>query len=163
MHLETSRLIFRSFTIQDLPQFAAIQADPDVMRYVGGIRSFDDSKGQLLEILRLDQETGLARFAVERKEISGLIGYCGFKPAGEFVDLGYQYSKEVWGQGIGLESAKTIREYGLSRLGITNMEAGGSIQNIASVKIMEQLGFADREELIFDGQPAIRFFDQRPL
>jgi RimJ/RimL family protein N-acetyltransferase len=88
-----------------------------------------------------------------------LIGYCGFKPAGDFVDLGYQYGKEAWGQGIGLEAAKTIREFGLSKLGITNMEAGGSIQNLASVKIMEHLGFANREELIFDGQPAIRFFD----
>ncbi|MFT7245164.1 MAG: hypothetical protein ACI82A_002529 [Candidatus Azotimanducaceae bacterium] len=52
-----------------------------------------------------------------------------------------------------------IREYGLSTLGITNMEAGGSIHNIASVKIMAQLGFANREELLFDGKPAVRFFD----
>jgi hypothetical protein len=39
------------------------------------------------------------------------------------------------------------------------MEAGGSIENTASVKIMQQLGFANCEELIFDGHPAIRFFD----
>ncbi|MGK0223214.1 MAG: RimJ/RimL family protein N-acetyltransferase [Limisphaerales bacterium] len=62
MHLETKRLIFRSFTIEDLHE-----------------------------------------------------------PAGDFVDLGYQYSKEVWGQGLGLEAAKSIREYGLSTLRITNM------------------------------------------
>ena len=145
MHLQTTRLIFRSFTIEDLSQFAAIQADPEVMRYIGGVQSIEESS--------------VARFAVERKERSGLLGYCGFKAAGDFVDLGYQYGKEAWGHGIGLEAAKTIREYGLSKLGITNMEAGGSIQNIASVRIMEKLGFANREEIIFDGQRAIRFFD----
>ena len=159
MYLETTRLILRSFAIEDLQQFAAIQADPEVMKYIGGVQPAEDSRLQLLEIIRLEQEFGLARFAVERKDLPGLIGYCGFKPAGEFVDLGYQYGKQAWGQGIGLEAANTIREYGLSELGITNMEAGGSIRNIASVKIMKQLGFANREELIFDGQPAIRFFD----
>jgi hypothetical protein len=25
-----------------------------------------------------------------------MIGYRGFKPAGEFTDLGYQYAKEIW-------------------------------------------------------------------
>ena len=159
MHLETKRLIFRSFTIEDLHQFAAIQADPEVMKYIGGVQPFEDSKQQLMEIIRHDQESGLARFAVERKDISGLIGYCGFKPAGDFIDLGHQYGKKAWGQGIGLEAARTIREYGLFKLGITNVEAGGSIENAASVKIMEQLGLANSEELIFDGHPAIRFFD----
>jgi RimJ/RimL family protein N-acetyltransferase len=159
VQLETTRLIFRSFTIEDLHAFAALQADVDVMRHIGGVQSFEESKQQLLEIIRCDQESGLARFAVERKDISGFIGYCGYKPAGDFVDLGYQYSKEAWGQGFGLEAAKSIREYGLSSLGITNMEAGGSIENTASVKIMRQLGFANCEELMFDGRPAIRFYD----
>ena len=159
MHHETNRLIFRSFILEDLDEFAAIQADPDVMKFIGGIQTYEQSKQQLLEIIRLDHEFGHARFAVERKDKPGLIGYCGFKPAGDFVDLGYQYSREAWGQGIGLEAAKSIREYGLSELGITNMEAGGSIKNIASVKIMEQLGFSHREEILFDGNPAVRFFD----
>lgn len=35
-------------------------------------------------------------------------------------------------------------------LGITNIEAGGSIHNIASVKFMEQLGFVNKEKLLFD-------------
>ena len=41
------------------------------------------------------------------------------------------------------------------------MEAGGSVHIIASFKIIEQLGFANREQLLFNGQPAIRFFDEK--
>ena len=159
MRLETRRLICRSFTLEDLDDFVAIQADPEVMQYIGDVQSSEESNQQLLKIIRLDQESGLARFAVERKDKSGLIGYCGFKPAGYFIDLGYQYCRAAWGHGFGLEAAKAIREYGLSELGIANMEAGGSAQNIASIKIMEKLDFANREELIFNGEPAIRFFD----
>ncbi len=159
MHLETTRLVCRSFTLDDLHQFAEIQADADVMRYVGGAQSIHDSRRQLLEIIQLDQEHGLARFAIERKDKPGLIGYCGFKPSGDFVDLGYQYRKSAWGCGFGLEAAIVIREYGMSELGITNMEAGGLAENTASIKIMEKLNFPNRENLIFDGRPAIRFFD----
>ena len=145
--------------MDDLSEFAEIQADPVVMKYIGGVRSLEDSARDLSEIVRLDQENGLARFAVELKDAPGLIGYCGFKPAGDFVDLGYQYSRKAWGKGIGLEAAKAIRNYGLYELGITNMEAGGSIDNVASIKIMDQLDFAYSEELVFDGNPAIRFYD----
>ena len=159
MYLQTDRLIFRSFTLADLPRFAAIQADPEVMKYVGGIQPLEVSRQQLEETIGHDRRSGLARFAVEKKGESEVIGYCGFKPAGKFVDLGYQYDRTTWGQGIGLEAAKAVREYGLTELGITNMEAGGSIQNIASVKIMEQLDFSHREEIIFDGVQAVRFYD----
>jgi len=159
MHLETERLVFRSFTIEDLEAFAKIQSDADVMRYIGGVQSFENSKDQLLEIIRHDQETGLARFAVERVHAPGLIGYCGFKRAGSFVDLGYQYAKTAWGQGIGLEAAKIMREYGRSKLRIKKMEAGGLIKNLASVQIMQRLEFPNCEELLFEGKPAIRFYD----
>ncbi len=159
MYLETERLILRSFTMDDLGHFAAMQADADVMHYVGGIQTFEESTRQLREIIHNDQETGLARFAVEKQGAPRVIGYCGFKPAGDFIDLGYQYRTEAWGQGFGLEAAKAVRENGLGELGITNMEAGGSINNLASVKIMQQLAFTHCEDLVFEGQPAIRFFD----
>ncbi len=159
MHLETDRLTIRSFTISDLPEFAAIQADPEVMRYIGGVQSFDASHKQLLEIIQLDESCGLARLAVEYKAEPGIIGYCGFKPAGDFIDLGYQYGRKAWGKGVGLEAAIAVRAFGLLDLGIKNMEAGGAIDNVASVRIMQKLGFANCEQLMFDGTPAIRFFD----
>lgn len=159
MHIETERLLIRSFTDADLPCFAAIQADPEVMRHVGGVQSFDVSTHQLATIIAGDQTHGIARYAVERKAMPGFIGYCGFKPAGDFVDLGYQYAQAAWGQGLGLEAALAVRTHGLTQLGITNMEAGGAVANVASVKIMQRLNFRHHESVLFEGTPSIRFFD----
>ncbi|NOX51837.1 MAG: hypothetical protein GXP16_15070 [Gammaproteobacteria bacterium] len=72
-------------------------------------RSIHASRQQLLAIIQHNQESGLARFGVERKDKSGLTGYCGFKPTGDFVDLRYQYCKPAWGHGFGLEAAMAIR------------------------------------------------------
>ncbi len=159
MQLSTARLCLRSFRSEDLQTFADLQADAHVMRYLGGPASRRDSEEQLLEIIAIEAETGLVRFAIERKSSNGLIGYCGLKPAGDYVDMSYLIGREHWGQGYALEAAKRVREFGLGDLGLTNMEAGGAAENVASIKILERLSFRHREALIFNNRPAVRFYD----
>ena len=55
---------------------------------------------------------------MERKGNAALIGYCGLKPVGEYVDLSYMIAQEYWGQGY-------------------TMEADGTADNIASIRILE--------------------------
>ncbi len=139
-----------------------MHADPDVMRYLGGPISQEESSRELQEIIEIESETGLIRFAIEKKGSAGLVGYCGLKPAGQFVDLSYVIARDHWRQGYAFEAAKRVREFGLIDLSITNMEAGGAVENFASIRILEQLSFKNREELLFNGRPAVRFFDSPP-
>ncbi len=136
-----------------------MHADPDVMRYLGGPVSKEKSSRELQEIMEIESDTGLIRFAIEKKGSAGLVGYCGLKPAGQFVDLSYVIARDHWRQGYAFEAAKRVREFGLIDLSITNMEAGGAAENFASIRILEQLSFKNREELLFNGRPAVRFFD----
>jgi len=159
MQITTERLLIRSFTEQDLPAYTAMHADAEVMRYLGGPISAHNAAQQLQDILAADRTTGIARYAVELQQQPGLIGFCGFKPAGDFVDLGYQYSKAVWGTGIGLEAALAVRHFGLQSLAITNMEAGGAVANHASIRILAKLQFTHQQALEFNGVPSVRFYD----
>ena len=160
MRIETARLVIRSFTLADLENYAAIVADPDVMQYLGGKpQSIDEAEQYLINVIEQDRETGLARFAVDEKASGELIGFCGFKPVGEYIDLGYRYSKRVWGKGIGTEAALSVRNYGRLDLRITNMEAGALAANRASISIIEKLGFPHRALVQMDGRDAIRFYD----
>lgn len=136
-----------------------MHADPDVMRYLGGTISKAESYRELQEIMEIESESGLIRFAIEKKGMAGLVGYCGLKPAGQFVDLSYMIARDHWRRGYAFEAAKCVREFGLKDLSITNMEAGGAAKNVASIRILEQLSFKNREELLFNGRPAVRFFD----
>ena len=159
MKLYTERLILRSFLQEDAKAFGEMHADPDVMRYLGGARSQGESDRELQEIMEIEAETGLIRFALERKGSAGLVGFCGLKPAGKFIDLSYMIARDHWRQGYAFEAAKRVREFGLIDMSITNMEAGGDAENVASIKILEQLAFTNREELLFNNRPAVRFFD----
>lgn len=163
MNLETRRLRIRYFREDDLPQYAKIVADPDVMRFVGGPQTMDEAKEYLTEMIELSRTRGLGRYAVELKNEDTLIGFCGFRPSGHYIDFGYRYARHTWGKGVGIEAAITVRKYGLEQLGMHNMEAGAAVENVASIKILEKLNFKHREELIFDGYPAIRYRDTETL
>ena len=136
-----------------------MHADPEVMRYLGGVLSEEESNRALQEIVDVEAETGLVRFALEQKAAPGLVGYCGLKPAGKCIDLSYMIAHAHWGCGYAFEAATRVRYFGLSNLSITNMEAGGAAENIASIRILERLAFKNRQELLFNGRPAVRFFD----
>ncbi len=129
------------------------------MRHLGGTLSHKDAYRDLQEIMDIEAETGLIRFAVEKRASAGLVGYCGLKPAGKFIDLSYVIARDHWRQGYALEAAKRVRAFGLIDLSITNMEAGGAADNVASIRILEKLSFKHREELLFNGRPSVRFFD----
>ncbi len=159
MEIDTKRLKIRYFRDDDLAQYAPIVADPDVMKFIGGPQTRDEARDYLTEMIELSASSGLGRYAVELKRDSSLIGFCGFRPAGDFIDFGYRYARHTWGQGIGLEAAIAVRAYGLEHLEMKNMEAGAAVANRASISILEKLDFKFREELTFDGQPAIRYRD----
>lgn len=161
MELETKRLRIRYFRKDDLPTYAKIVADPDVMKFVGGPQTMSDAADYLAEMIRLSQTRGLGRYAVETKDSQSLIGFCGFRPAGRYIDFGYRYAKDSWGKGLGIEAAVAVRKYGLEALGMKNMEAGAAVENAASIRILDKLNFKFREELIFDGYPAIRYRDNK--
>lgn len=159
MQIETERLILRSMTMSDLADFSELLSDPAVMHFLGGPVDQAQSERQLREIIQIEAETGLIRFGIEQQSTPGLIGYCGLKPAGKFVDLSYAIAKRCWGNGYASEAAQCARDYGLAQLKLNNMEAGGAAENVASIKILAQLGFRHREELIFNDRPAMRFYD----
>lgn len=159
MELKTARLQLRSMCESDLLTFTSLHANPTVMRYLGGVQAAEKAQIEFENILRTEQQSGLIRFAVVLASEQKMIGYCGLKPAGDFVDLSYLVAEEYRGKGIAHEAAVCVRQWGVCDQKITNMEAGGAVENRASIKILSTLEFAHREELLFDGVPSVRFFD----
>ena len=75
--LTTPRLLLRTFRRDDLPLYAALNADPEVARYLGGPLSRQDSD----DIAEWAQECyareGLGLLAVERRRDGAFLGMCG--------------------------------------------------------------------------------------
>src|ERR1043165_774315 len=78
--LETARLILRGYRLDDFAAFAAMRADPEVMRFVGNgePRSEEESWSSFTGMTGHWQLLGYGSWAVEEKASGELIGNVGF-------------------------------------------------------------------------------------
>ncbi|MGD9202196.1 MAG: GNAT family N-acetyltransferase [Chitinispirillia bacterium] len=143
MKIETERLIIQSFVESDIDEYAKIVNDGRVTKYLINTspRSYQEASDFVKEIITEESETGIARYAVILKENNKLIGFCGFKAFDDYTDFGWLYGFEHWGNGYGSEAALAVFDYGIQELQLTDMVSGTVIENVASVKIIEKLGF----------------------
>jgi RimJ/RimL family protein N-acetyltransferase len=58
------------------------------------------------------------------------------------ASIGYSVLPGFWRQGIGTELAALLVEYGLGTLGALDLRATTLVENVASARLLETLGFA---------------------
>lgn len=152
MLLTTDRLTIRSFRPGDVPDFARIAADPEVMRYLGGPVDAETASAYVFDCIARDRATGISRYAVARSADGALLGFCGFKhleedaggqvPTGTaWTDFGWRYRQSAWNQGYGTEAALAVYAWGTLHLELATIEARAHEDNVGSWRIIEKLGF----------------------
>ncbi len=158
MEIETNRLVIRSFSDRDVPEYAAIVADANVMRYLGGALSRDEASAYITRARHTEVAHGFARYAVIRKRDDCLIGMCGFAPVQDYVDLGYRFSRSCWGSGFASEAASAVVDLGFQRFDFETIIGLAHPDNRASLRVLEKLGFTFlRDEKTPRGIPAKRY------
>ena len=159
MLLETNRLIIEYFNTNAISDWAEIESDADVRRFVDGkVLSFKEA-GEYVELnIQQYQTHEFGRYAVRLKENRKLIGMCGFLNEPYGIDFGYRYSKESWGKGLGFEAGKEVLEYGFSELGLEKVVGLTAEQNYGSIRILEKLGFKFQEKFLFNNTKAFKYF-----
>ncbi len=147
--LENERLILRTWLLDDAPRLFEICSDAEVMKYVGTGKPYETVE-QADEFLRWAEnyqtENGFCRWAILLKENQEIIGSCGFaRPHGtEEIELGYLLAKNLWGKGFATEAAEACLQYGFERLKFDEVIAITDLENVASQKVLEKIGFTKR-------------------
>jgi len=167
--LETERLILREFRKDDLDAHAATLGDEEVMRHIGGkAMSREDSWRRLLSGVGMWSLIGMGPWAVEQKSDGRLVGHCGFfqferdlQPAilGE-PEMGWIFDRSVHGRGIAFEACKAALDWADQELAPRSYPAIIDVENGASMKLAERLGFVRQPDAIYRDVP-IAFF-RRP-
>ena len=75
---ESERLVLREWREKDWPFFAAMNANPQVMRFFPGVMTEKDSLSMWNRIRKELDERGYGLYAVELKHSGSLIGLLGF-------------------------------------------------------------------------------------
>jgi len=156
MLIETERLILREFELSDLDDFAAIMANPEVMRFsISGPWNPEQTK-RFLESCLVDyseERWGFGRWAVVHKQDDRLIGFSGLARWDDVdssveVEIGYRLLPEYWSQGFGTESAAASRDYGFEHLGLSRLISMIELENVASIRVAEKIGMAFEKEIL---------------
>jgi RimJ/RimL family protein N-acetyltransferase len=147
LHIETERLRLRVLEAADRDHFATLNADPIVMKDLGGPLSRDDSDAKLDRYLEAWGSNGYGRWLVET--ISGkFLGYCGVMPARAdhpldiHDEIGWRLIRQAWGHGYATEAARAALVDVFRRVKLMEVLAYTDAQNIRSQAVMRRLGLS---------------------
>jgi len=142
--LETERLVLRPWRDDDLDAYAALMADPEVMRFLGGPQARNDAWRSIAVMLGHWVLRGFGVWAVERKSDGALLGRVGIQrpegwPATEVV---WTLGRPYWGQGYATEGAKASLDYGFKALPLSKLVSFIDAENVASQNVAKRLGYS---------------------
>ncbi len=141
--LTTQRLVLRTFRLEDLPLYAALNADPEVMRWLGGpaTREYSDSIAEWAQ--QLFDEEGIGLLAVERREDGAFLGMCGLHHQESYpddVEVGWRLARDHWGHGYATEAATAWLDHAFGTLGMPRVISIAEPENLRSLAVMRRLG-----------------------
>jgi RimJ/RimL family protein N-acetyltransferase len=153
IEFSTTRLRLRQWSDGDREPFAAMNADPEVMKYFAGVETRQGSN-RVIDIWRAElEERGWSNWAVERMDSGAFIGFVGLSvprrltlPFMPCVEIGWRLAKEHWGQGYATEAAKGALRTGFDRIGLPEIVSFTSLVNRPSRAVMERIGMVDTAE-----------------
>jgi RimJ/RimL family protein N-acetyltransferase len=148
VNLETSRLILRTFRESDLESFLDYRNDDRVNRFQGwDIPYLREDAVQFIASMQASQP-GVPgewlQMAIERKDNGEMIGDIAFhitKSNPRLAYLGYSLAHSNWGYGFASEAVWKMLDYLFKVLDLHRVVADCDIDNAASIRLLERLGF----------------------
>ena len=162
---ETSRLILRSLTRDDLDNLVTLDSDREVMRFInGGIPISREAivNNFLPYAIRYDeQDEGLGFWAIVEKSSQEFIGWIFLRPEVDFellqqlnlaernaVELGYRLRQQSWSKGYTTEASRALVRKSFSESDIQKIVAWALAENKASIRVMEKIGMKLQQEYV---------------
>jgi RimJ/RimL family protein N-acetyltransferase len=157
--LQTERLVLRSFVDADLDAYAAMCADEEVMRYIGGGGAVtrDVAWRQMAFFTGHWALRGYGMWAVVERASGALVGRAGFiNPEGwPAHELGWMLARRYWGKGYALEAALAARNHGREVMGLEGrLISLIRADNQRSIALARRLGAVHEETISFMGGEA---------
>lgn len=152
---ETERLVLRTVTNDDFEKIYEMSQDQDVMRFVAGTKSMEETRNWVDWILSAYDSDGICFWLVELKdshEFIGLVGLLAKEVAAlDEIELAYRIKKEHWRNGYAKEAAQACERYAIEILGVQRLISLIHPENAASKQVANSLGMQLEKEVEYNG------------
>jgi RimJ/RimL family protein N-acetyltransferase len=144
--LRTERLLMRRWRDSDRDPFAAMNADPEVMRHFPSLmdRARSDAFVDLIDERFETQGFGL--WALELAETGEFLGYTGLNPMPDGVpgagdmEIAWRLARAAWGHGYATEAARAGVHVAFGGAGLARIWSMTAVTNTASQAVMRRIG-----------------------
>jgi RimJ/RimL family protein N-acetyltransferase len=152
----TERLRLRQWRDADLDPFAALSADPEVMRHFPAVMTRAQSDEFAAGVRAKIARDGWGLWAVEVAAGPSFIGFVGlnrprfeahFTPA---VEVGWRLARQYWGNGYATEAAAAALSFGFKQLELEEIVSFTVPVNERSTRVMRRLGMSYDQADDFD-------------
>jgi RimJ/RimL family protein N-acetyltransferase len=162
--LVTERLELRRWRQADLDAYAAIVADPEVTRYLGGPLDRVLAWRQIALFVGHRELRGWTNSAVVERATGRLIGRGGlWQPEGwPDLEVGWVLDRNVWGRGYATELGAAVRDAAFGELGVAHVISIIDPANVASVAVAERIGSTFEGNYDLNGAPHLIYGQWAP-
>jgi RimJ/RimL family protein N-acetyltransferase len=144
--LETARLILRPPIQADFEGFAAMGQEEDTMRFIGGVRSRDESWRWMAALTGAWALLGYSMFSVLEKQSGRWIGRLGpWRPGGKQGgwpgdEIAWGLRRDAQGKGYASEGATAAIDWAFEHLGWESVIHCILAENAPSIALAQRLG-----------------------
>ena len=132
----TERLALRPLDASDVDLLVALDADPEVTRYISGGKPTPRD-----EAARIVERALGHRWIASDRATGEFVGWLGLRPsAGRDRELGYRLRRAAWGRGLATEGSLALIDLAFTQLDADRVWAQTMSVNVASRGVMERCG-----------------------
>ena len=161
--MESERLRFREYTVEDFDWLYEILSDPVTMAYYP--KPYDKNRTRRWISWNLDnyEKYGFGLWALEFKESGEMIGDCGITMQnidGELLpEIGYHIDRRYWRKSLGKEAAETVRDWGFMNREFDALYSYMPDSNVASYSTAASIGMKRIKE--YDDPDGVKHYVYR--
>jgi len=163
-HFKTNRLIAERLHERHLADLVALHLDPDVSRYLGGVRSPEATRAYLTVNMAHWDRHGFGLWVL-RTLTGEFAGRAGIRQVvvddEEEVEIAYTFKRNLWGRGLASEITNALTSLGLLQLKLPSLVGLVSVENAASRRVLEKSNFMLERSTIYHGEKVVIYRSSR--
>lgn len=143
-HFRTERLTAERLNESHLADLVALHLDPEVSRYLGGVRAPEVTRTYLAVNMAHWDQHGFGLWALRTKD-GAFAGRAGIRHLLvddlDEIEIAYAFKRSLWGRGYASEIATAMTQNGLSRLALPSLIGLVYVGNVASRRVLEKSNY----------------------